>query len=303
MPESPLIPVFIAAPRRGDPPCQGQGRGLRCWSRGRPPALAGPAVALGLALAACVAGRAWGADFDIAPGGSGSASAPSSDRGAGDPAWIAPADVPVWLDAGDVPTAYMPGKYALRTDMRFYDGGGVLGKAYLGIFSRLFVGGALDLPNFVGPGNLTLNRDQSQVLARLAVLTESRDVPALAVGWDGPSYFRTPAKGLYVAASKLLLTDPCVLEVHGGVDSGENIQAFAPDRDLRADAAVTASVGYVGAFTSLDDVLDPLGPRWCAGVQVTLDPVTLGLEFQDLASVRPGVQTSRLLRVSWNGTF
>ncbi|HTB22871.1 MAG TPA: hypothetical protein VK914_09210 [bacterium] len=276
------------------------------------------ALAMG---AACSA-----ADFDMAPedgGGAVSRSAtPSADLSpvpgtqvppdqAGqdqsdqdeDKGSLGPAEVPVWLSAGDVPTAYTLPKYGLRTDVRFYDGGGVYGQAYLGLFSRFFVGGAANVPDFVGAGHIQMTRDDAQVLARLQVLAEDGGVPALSLGWDGPGYDRSANKGLYVSASKQVAADPCVVQFSGGLNAGPQLEAFAADRDLRASGAMTLSFRNVGAFTSLDEMLAPHGPRWCAGIQASFDPVTLGLEFQDLASVRPDTPVSRLLRVAWNGSF
>jgi hypothetical protein len=212
-------------------------------------------------------------------------------------------ETPVWLDAGDVPTAYTLDKYDLRTDLRFYDRGGILGKAYIGLFPRFFVGGAADLPQFVGSGPLQMTRDDAQVLARLALLTEDGAVPQLSAGWDGPSYDRSAAKGLYLVASKQAAVDPCVVQFHGGLNAGTQLESFNADHDLRGSGAMTVSFHNFGAFTSLDEILDPSGPRWSAGLQATFDPITLGLEFQDLASVRPDTPVSRLLRVAWNGRF
>lgn len=280
-----------------------------------------------LSLALAISATAAAADFDLAPGDgsvshdathsgnstqsgdSGQApgtqvpAAGGSELQAEDLGALTPDDMPVWLDAGDVPTAYVLSKYGLRTDFRLYEGGGIVGKAYIGLFSRFFIGGAVNLPNFVGSGPIPLTRDDAQVLARLQLLAEDNDIPALAVGWDGPAYDRSEAKGLYVSASKQVAVDPCVVQFHGGVNAGTELESFVADRDLRADAAMTVSYLNYGAFTSLDEMLHPGGPRWCAGLQATFDPITVGLEFQDLASVRPDTLPSRLLRLAWNGNF
>jgi len=216
---------------------------------------------------------------------------------------LTPDDLPVWLDAGDVPTAYTLPKYGLRTDFRLYEGGGIVGKAYIGLFSRFFIGGAVNVPNFVGAGPIHMTNDDAQVLARLQLLAEDVDVPALSVGWDGPAYDRSEAKGLYISASKQVAVDPCVVQFHGGVNAGTDLESFVADRNLRADGAMTVSYRNFGAFTSLDEIFHPSGPRWCAGLQATFDPITVGLEFQDLASVRPDTLPSRLIRLAWNGNF
>ena len=150
------------------------------------------------------------ADFEIGPVDSEPAEKPAkaSHRSSeGRSEGIPPAEVPTYIQAGDVQTAYGLKKYELRTDLRFHDGGGILGKAYLGLFPRFFLGGAVELRNAIGSGDVHLRRDDAQLLARLLVLKEDEAVPALAIGWDGPAYERGEAKGLYLAVSKELATN------------------------------------------------------------------------------------------------
>lgn len=245
------------------------------------------------------------ADFEIGPGGSeGGSSEGASGGEAAKPRdfGLPAAAVPVNLEAGDVMTAYSPKKYALRTDFKFHDGGGILGKAYLGLFSQFFLGGAAELRNFIGSGPLNLTRDDAQLLARLQVLREDNGLPSLAIGWDGPAYEHGEAKGLYVALSKELATSLGFIQFHSGLNSAK-VESFVATRDLRASGALTTAFKNVSFFTEVDEVLHPLGSRWNAGFAATFAPITLGLEFRDLASQRPSTPVSRLLRVSWNGRF
>lgn len=210
--------------------------------------------------------------------------------------------VPVDLQAGDVPTAYSLRKYGLRTDFRFHSGGGILAKAQLGLFPRFMLGGGVVLRRFIGSGELDLRRDDAQLLARLQVLAEDEALPALALGWDGPAYEHGEAKGLYLALSKEIPTPLAFLQVHGGLNSAV-VEEFVGTRDLRASFGLSTALRNLGLFTEIDEVLHPLGTRWNAGFSLTFEPITLGLEFRDLASLRPGVPVSRLLRVSWDGRF
>jgi hypothetical protein len=239
------------------------------------------------------------ADFEIGPSGGGSESLSNdrSERGG-----LPPSSLPLRLESGDVPTAYVLGKYGLRLDTKFHDGGGILGKVYLGLFSRFTLGGAVEVRHFIGSGDLSLRRDDAQLLARLLVLREDDALPALAIGWDGPAYERGEAKGLYVGVSKEFPTALAFIQIHGGVNSA-NVEQFVATRDLRAFFALSTAFYNVGLFTEIDEVLNSQGSRWNAGFNLHFEPVTLGLEFRDLASPRPNTQASRLLRVSWNGRF
>jgi hypothetical protein len=242
------------------------------------------------------------ADFEIGPGGALDGASAPADRPKPSDFGLPAAEVPVDLEAGDVQTAYSLRKYAMRTDFKFHDGGGILGKAYLGIFSQFFLGGAVELRNFVGSGPVSMSRDDAQLLARLQLLREDNGFPSLAVGWDGPAYEHGEAKGLYVALSKEIPTALGFIQLHAGVNSA-NVESFVANRDLRASGALTTAFKNVALFTEIDEVLHSLGPRWNAGITGSFDSISLGLEFRDLASPRPNTPVTRLLRVSWNGRF
>lgn len=265
-----------------------------------------PRLLLLLGVSALAAGLA-AADFEIGPvdaGAGDKAPARHSERKASDDGLggVPTSDVPVYIEAGDVPTAYGLKKYELRTDFKFHEGGGILSKAYLGLFPRFFLGGAMELRNAIGSGDIHLRRDDAQLLARLLVLVEDEAVPALAIGWDGPAYERGEAKGLYLTVSKELPTSLAFLQFHGGLNTA-NVEQFQANRDLRANFAVTTAIHNVGLFTEVDEVLNPLGSRWNAGILGYFSPITLGLQFRDLASPRPNTPVSRLLKVSWDGRF
>ena len=249
------------------------------------------------------------ADFEIGPQDSGRSTAPSNNSGPGSglssPAQVhtaLPSDYPVRIDAGDVPTAYGLDKYELRTDLRFFDGGGIMAKAYLGIFQRFFIGGAADLRNAIGSGPLSMTRDDAQLLARLLVLLEDAEIPSVAIGYDGPAYEHSAARGLYLAVSKEFPTSLAYFQVHGGLNTGQ-VDQFNADRDLRASLALTTAIQNVGLFTELDEVLAPQGGRWNSGLEVNFNPIIIAVELRDMGAIRPDTPMSRLLRLSYNGRF
>ena len=257
-----------------------------------------------LALGLCVPLSA--ADLEIGPANAGvseTSSGPASGVTASRPVHMAvTSDYPVRIDAGDVPTAYGLEKYDLRVDLRFYDGGGILTKAYLGIFPRFFLGGAADLRAAIGSGALSMTRDDAQLLARLLLLLEDDDIPAVALGYDGPAYEHGPARGLYLAVSKEFPTSLAYVQVHGGLNSGQ-VDQFNVEHDLRGSLAVTTAIHNVGLFSELDEIMDPVGPRWNCGAEVNFDPIVVAVEVRDLGAIRPDTPVSRLLRLSYTGRF
>ena len=255
-----------------------------------------------LALACLTLGQAaLAADFEIGPteNASPAEAAPSHRSPAGG---MPPADVPTPIAAGDIPTAYGLKKYEMRADFGFYDGGGILSKAYLGLFPQFYIGGAANVRGFIGSSELKMVRDDAQLLAKLVAVKEDESIPAIAIGWDGPAYDRGEAKGLYLAVSKEVPTAVGFLQFHGGLNSA-NVESFVGNRDLRASAAMTGAIYNVGFFTGVDEVLHPVAPRWSLGFEGHFAPITLGLEWRDLASGRGDLRSTRLLRVSWVGRF
>ncbi len=264
-------------------------------------------AALPLALAA--------ADFTVG-GGSGSpaasgqpAQAPVSGAGAGDdgsnpvsrfsrPEAVAGPGL-MW-DAGDAPTAYLLNKYEVKTDLRFYESGGILGKAYLGLFPWLTIGGGANAENVIGSGDVTMTRDDAMVLARLQLLRESDNWPALALGWDGPAYSFVPTRGLYLAASKEIRTSLGYCQIHGSLNTAR-FADFKADQDLEGALAFTSVVSLVTLFTEFDDAFNPQGGYLNAGFRVNLDPINIGFEFRDLGARHGPV--FRLLRVGYIGLF
>jgi hypothetical protein len=216
----------------------------------------------------------------------------------------AEATVPRLIDAGDVPTAYGLLKYELRGDVRFYPGGGILTKVNLGIFPRLMMGGALDVPGLVGAGPVTLVRENASLLVRVLALKEDERIPGLVLGWDGPAFSNAELRGLYFALSKELKTALGYFQLHGGMNSGANLDNnWRGDRDLRGFAALSTTFRVVSLFVEADEIGNLAGLRLNAGLRAFFDPISLGVEFRDLGATRSNVPSSRLLRVSYTGLF
>ncbi len=138
------------------------------------------------------------------------------------------ADVPV-VELIDVPTAEVVDHYGVNTSFRFYSDGGVLTKAAFGVLPRLNVGFGLDTERFIGNGNMHLNRPTLNM--KLRVFDGGRNLPAVALGYDGQGYFFNKVtdkynqreKGLYLVGSGEVITPG--LSLHGGL----NIYDFNKD--------------------------------------------------------------------------
>jgi hypothetical protein len=215
----------------------------------------------------------------------------------------AESSLPRLLDAGDVPTAYTLLKNEVRVDERFFPGGGLLSKVSIGVFSRLMLGGALDLPGLVAAGPVTLQREDASLLVRLLALPEDAQLPAVSLGWDGPAYGPAELRGLYLSASKEFGTPLGYFQLHGGLNTSNVDNGWTASHDLRGSAAVTSSFRQVTGFFEADEIGHPAGPRLDGGLRVFFDPISLGLEFHDIGATRNGTPSWRVLRASYTGLF
>ena len=211
--------------------------------------------------------------------------------------------LPRLLDAGDVPTAYTLLKNEVRVDERFFPGGGLLSKVNLGIFSRLMLGGALDVPGLVSAGPVTLQREDASLLVRLLALPEDEQLPAISLGWDGPAYGPGELRGLYLSLSKEFGTPLGFFQVHGGLNTSNVDNGWQINRDLRGSAALTSSFRQATGFFEADEIGNAAGPRLNGGLRVFFDPISLGLEFHDVGATRNGAPSWRVLRASYTGLF
>ncbi len=214
----------------------------------------------------------------------------------------AASEAPQTTEAGDVPTAYGYARHELRPDVRFYGGGGVLAKAHFGIYKWLSLGGGVSVPGLIGTGPLSLSRDHAQFSVKVVPMPESEKFPALALGWDGPAYAGGELRGLYAALSKEIKSPLGYFQVHAGANSAV-LDGFQAGRDLRGFAAISTTFRQLTLFSEADELGNPLGPGWNAGGRFFFDPISLGVEFRDLAGLRQGWLVSRLLRVSYTGLF
>lgn len=125
----------------------------------------------------------------------------------------------------DMPTAGLVAKGALAIDADFYDGGGMLLGATIGVFDRLSIGVSYGGAGIIGATPAVMNPIPGFAL-RFRPLEESYTLPALVVGFDsqGEGYYdksksryQVKSPGFFAVASKnfLLLG---YLTLHGGAN-------------------------------------------------------------------------------------
>jgi hypothetical protein len=202
----------------------------------------------------------------------------------------------------DVPTAEVLDRYGFDSTFRFYSDGGMLAKTHFGVFPRLNVGFGLDADGFVGNESMDLHKPTLNV--RFRFFDGQRNLPALALGYDGQGFFFDKAtdkyaqreKGLFLAGSgEIIVPD---LSLHAGLNmydfSDDHVYGFMGLRYLYHD---------VLAFNAEWDNIR-VGPesRLNAGIGWWMTP-SFAVEFAARDMVAPSRPSERIVRLVYTGGF
>lgn len=202
----------------------------------------------------------------------------------------------------DIPTAEALDHYGYSASFRFYTGGGLMTKATFGVFPRLNVGFGLDAERFIGNESVDVNAPTLN--ARFRFFDGQRNLPALALGYDGQGLFFDEnsdhylqrEKGLYLVGSgEVFLPN---LSLH----AGGNIYDFKEDRVY----------GFLGIHYLFADRFAPtvewdnirimresrlsVGGRWYVTPGFAVEMIG-----RDLAG--PSRRAERVVRLTYSGGF
>lgn len=202
----------------------------------------------------------------------------------------------------DTPTAEVVDHYGYDVNFRFYSGGGVLNKNTFGVFPRLNVGFGLDMEQLVGSDTVDLNRPTLNVKFRF--YNGQRNLPALAIGYDGQGLFYDDdadeysqrEKGLFLVGSGEIFIPK--LALNGGL----NVFDFHDD-SLRGFVGLTYTIQDRVALMAEDDNLG--GGRFHrvnGGVRLYVTPsFSIDLMARDLGAA--GRDEERVVRLGYFGSF
>lgn len=202
----------------------------------------------------------------------------------------------------DVPTAEVLDRYGFDSTFRFYSGGGMLAKTHFGVFPRLNVGFALDTDGFVGNDSVDVHKPTLNV--RYRFFDGQRNLPALAVGYDGQGYFFDNAadqyaqreKGLFLVGSgEIIVPD---LSLHAGLNmydfNNDSVYGFMGLRYLYHDV-----LAFHGEW---DNIRVGRESRLNAGIGWWITP-SFSVEFAGRDMGAPSRPTERIVRLVYTGGF
>ena len=143
----------------------------------------------------------------------------------------------------DLPTANTLIKGELCGDFKFYPGGGIYNRIFVGLFDRLMIGGAMAVDNIIGTGNVNVNLPG--FLAKIRLTDE------------GAGYSDVPQKGAYLAVTKEIAIGSVFAQLTGTVYKtdfkylGNNIDA-GTGVEFAVTKEFTIGAEFDGIFGSAD---------------------------------------------------
>lgn len=203
----------------------------------------------------------------------------------------------------DIPTAEVADHYAADVSFRFYTAGGVLTKMAFGVFPRLNVGFGLDTEKFIGNQSADLNRPTLNM--KLRAYDGGRNMPALALGYDGQGYFfnkdtdkyEQREKGLYAVGSGEIIVPGLSLS------GGANIYDFKNDDVYGFFGLMYLYQGTIGVIGEADHLFHkPRNSRFNLGGRYYVTPsFSIDLAGRDLWA--PRRDSERILRLNYSASF
>ncbi|MBI4667571.1 MAG: hypothetical protein HY747_00015 [Elusimicrobia bacterium] len=198
----------------------------------------------------------------------------------------------------DIPTAEVLDYGSFSFASRFQAEGGLLPSIAFGVFQRLMIGASLELDNYIGHGDIDLQRPELQLKFRF--YDGTLNWPALAIGYDsqGNVYDKTKKKylqeerGLYLAMTQEILTNG--LEWTNGV----NVSNFDEDA-VRAFTSLSwiAPGGQLGLAAEYDNIQNTRWNRLNAGMNIFLSPfIHMGFHVRDILGTKTEKDSTVLRR-------
>ncbi len=203
------------------------------------------------------------------------------------------------IELVDVPTANSMLKAELRYDVKFYSGGGVLNRVYVGIFDRLMIGAALNVTNLVGTGQIQVILPP-KLLGKFRITDDDGAVPAIALGYEGEAYFDMDARGVFVSVTKEVMLGSAFMQLTGTVYTNQ-FSDILMQLDMGAGMAF-AITPDLALSAEVDSIFRDSSLNLNCGIGYRFEPITIevilkyGLGEED-------VRHSRVLRLTYISYF
>jgi len=209
------------------------------------------------------------------------------------------------IDCINIPTAEVVDYGIGELNVRLYNGGGTVSRIVFAPFNRFNFGGSIDIENMIGKQSPMI-RDP-QFYFKWRIFDGTKNLPALAIGYDGQGYeydsnikkYLQPAKGLFLVFTLNIFTAGLF------TDFGTNVVKYMEENK---------TFGFVGLRYTIEDIFTLITEyenfgnndlhQLNAGFRVSLaEGFNLDLLFKNLAPEKPGVKIDRQVRISYQYKF
>ncbi len=203
------------------------------------------------------------------------------------------------IELVDIPTANTLIRGEVRVDIKFYPGGGILNRLYVGFFDRLMVGGALNVRNLIGTGDVELVFPP-KFLGKIRLTDDTSTIPAISIGYEGESYLDVEAKGLFISVTKELNLGSIFMQLNGLVYTNEFSQ-FGKEIDAGAGIAFAITKEFI-ISAEYDSILGNEDGHFNIGIGYFFDPIEIDIGIKyGLGNVQN--KLARILKILYISYF
>lgn len=207
----------------------------------------------------------------------------------------------------DIPTADVVDHYGYFASFRFGKEGALQTKTAFGVFPRLNIGFGLDGEKVIGTEHARLNKPTINVKFRL--FDGKKEIPALALGYDGQGYMFNRArdeyeqreKGLYLVASKEIFAPDLMIHIGGNIFDFDESNATRGFAGLSYVYAETLGLLFEWDHaTEYDERRINFGARYYVTPLFAVDVIGRNVPESAASTER---ETERVVKLSYTGSF
>lgn len=192
------------------------------------------------------------------------------------------------LDAIDTPTTNTLLRGMYNFHLKFYEGGGVLTRAWVGFANIFMIGATFNLDNVIGMGTVTGR--EPKILAKIKIIEDSPAFPSVALGYEPQSFgvydpisdkYSIKPIGLYAVVTKNVAPS---LFLSAGVGNHNVFKDFKLDTDLDvfANAALMLNPD-LGLLVECNDIISKDYLNLSVGIRYAFAPeLRIEIDFKGL---------------------
>ncbi len=215
-------------------------------------------------------------------------------------------------DIIDTPNTEVIDYYGMDVNFRLYSNGGIVSRLTFGVFERLNIGCSWDVDKLIG--TQTPQARQPAINLKFRVYDGSKNLPAIAIGYDGQGYSYNESSNTYLHKEKgiYFVSGMELLIKNLWFNLGTNIN-FSSKENNKAEMFGFISVEYsildkerkaISFLLEYDNLFkDTNDNRFNAGLRIfPSKELNIDFAFSDIASPKK-YKTERFIKINYQTTF